>query len=185
MIIFKLPDDEKLLAAVGTVALRHTQLDHVLRMMIKSFLGSNVKEALDATEGLTSSELRETIKRLAKQRLPDEATKLKLSALLGSAKRATRRRNELVHRLWAYKLDDGTPVVRGDDHQWQPLPSTEELSTLADQLNDIGVELNKARLEGFVRDALIAFPKAILPTKPAAQSQQDTVRQNLVTTKGK
>ena len=49
LIYMLMPEDPAVLAAVGKIALRHGQLDHVLRMTIKSLTGVSMNEALDAT----------------------------------------------------------------------------------------------------------------------------------------
>jgi hypothetical protein len=69
MIYMAIPEDQAVLAAVGKIALRHGQLDHVLRMTIKSLTGVSVNEAIDATARQGSRELRERIRKLARRRL--------------------------------------------------------------------------------------------------------------------
>jgi hypothetical protein len=49
-IILDLPENLDLLAAVGKVAIRHGQLDHVLRMTVKTITRITIREALGATE---------------------------------------------------------------------------------------------------------------------------------------
>lgn len=160
-----LPDDPELLAAIGAVTLRHSQLDHILRMTIKSFLGVTVEQGLDATNELGSSHLRETIKTLAKQRFPVEALRLQVGALVGKAKRATNKRNELIHNVWA--LDKSTDmfaaVVKKTDHLWHPPPTVDELKELEEEIAAVIGELNVARLRGWLHDALKAYPAKPLP----------------------
>jgi hypothetical protein len=50
MLMFYVPDDRELLAALGEVTLRHEHLSHILKMTIKSIAGLSVAEALDATQ---------------------------------------------------------------------------------------------------------------------------------------
>ncbi len=59
MITLDIPTDPALLAAVGKVALRHGQLDYVLRMTVKSILKLSIRDALDATDRQGSRELRD------------------------------------------------------------------------------------------------------------------------------
>jgi hypothetical protein len=106
-----LPTDEKILAAVGSIALRHGQLDNALRMTIKDLTGVDRTEALDATARDGSRELRERIRKLARQRLGDGAALVRLQALLTRAARATEKRNELMHAVWGTELDGG-PMIR-------------------------------------------------------------------------
>jgi hypothetical protein len=149
----RLPTDEKMLAAVGTIALRHGQLDNALRMTIKDLTGVDQTEALDATARDGSRELRERIRKLARQRLGDGATLLRLQALLTRAGRATDKRNELMHAVWGTELDGG-PVMRGDGHEFRPAPSLTELQTLQEEITRIFDDLSRARLDGFLLEAL-------------------------------
>jgi hypothetical protein len=153
MILFHLPDDERLLAAVGKVAVRHGQLDYVLRMTVKSLANLGVREALDATERQGSRELRERIRKLANQRLGEGQPLVLLDGLLARARRASARQNQLLHGLWAAHLD-GEAVLRHDDKNWNALPTAAELDAVAVDLNEIATAINFARLDGFLKEAL-------------------------------
>jgi len=82
MITFHVPTDKDLLAAFGEVALRHEHLNHILRMTIKTLARLEVGEALDATAYDGSRQLRERIRKLARQSLGEGQPLLKLQALL-------------------------------------------------------------------------------------------------------
>jgi hypothetical protein len=153
MMTFHVPTDRDLLAAIGEVALRHEHLNHILRMTIKTLARLDVAEALDATAYDSTSQLRERIKKLARQRLGEGEPLLKLHALLERCKRATERRNNLVHSVWGKELD-GEPALRGSAEEWRPLPTTAELQDLAENLSQLTLQLNEARLEGFLHQAL-------------------------------
>lgn len=120
MMIFHIPSDKDLLAAIGEVALRHEHLNHILRMTIKTLARLDIDEALDATAYDSSSQLRERIKKLARQRLGEGEPLIKLQALLERCKRATEKRNDLVHSVWGKELD-GEPARKGSGHEWRPL----------------------------------------------------------------
>jgi hypothetical protein len=47
--LFHITDDQALLAAIGAVTLRHSQLDYALRMPIKTLVEVGIGEAMDAT----------------------------------------------------------------------------------------------------------------------------------------
>jgi hypothetical protein len=153
MITFHVPSDKDLLAAFGEVALRHEHLTHILRMTIKTLANLQPDEALDATAYDGSRQLRERIRKLARQRLGEGEPLLKLQALLERCRRATDRRNELIHGIWAKELD-GEPLRRATDHTWHPLPTVEDLKALAIELQDLTDTLNTARLDGFLSEAL-------------------------------
>ena len=154
MITLDMPTDSKLMAAVGRVAIRHGQLGYVLQMTLKSIEGISVREALDATERLGSSELRRRVRKSAKQKFGDGPTLTRLDALLTRCRRATANRNEILHSLWAQDKE-GNLVIRDDDgHNFRPPPTKLELKKMAGELAKVASDLNEARLSGFLRDAL-------------------------------
>jgi hypothetical protein len=148
-----LPSDDKILAAIGNIALRHGQLDNALRMTIGDLTGVEKTEALDATARDGSRELRDRIRRLARQRLGEGTPLVRLQAILTRAARATAKRNELLHAVWGTELDGG-PMMRGDDHKFRPTPSIQELKALDAEIANILVDLIDARFNGFLFEAL-------------------------------
>ena len=154
MMIFHIPDDPKILEALGTVSVRHGQLDHILKMTVKTLGDLTIAEARDATAFESSSSLRERIRKLARQRLGEGTALLKLQALLTRCGRATKRRNDYVHGTWAREID-GVPLMITEDGQTLP-PTIEQLDALAAELLQVTGELNNARLEGFLSEALAA-----------------------------
>ena len=157
MISFHVPADQALLAAVGEVALRHEHLNYILRMTIKSLTGLRIDEAIDATSYDGTRQLRERIRKLAKQRLGEGEPLLKLLAILERCRRVSDRRNEQIHSLWAKELD-GEPMRTNSDNGWVPLSSTEDLLALAKETEALTTELNSARLDGFIFEALKKRP---------------------------
>lgn len=153
MITLDIPQDDQLLAAVGKISIRHGQLDHVLRMTIKSITGLPFNEVFEATRRQGSRELRIRVKKLAKQRLGEGKALIGLEALLDRSQRATDKRNEKLHRVWAYNLE-GDAVTRDEEHNWNPIPEIAELEKIATELADIAYRLNHARLDGFLCQAL-------------------------------
>jgi hypothetical protein len=59
----------------------------------------------------------------------------------------------LIHRPWAKDGHRGW-VVKEEDHTWGPPTSAEELKKLADEIWQTAIELNSARLSGFIKEAL-------------------------------
>ena len=149
------PALQQQLAALAEVTLRNEHLNHILRMTIKTLASLTVAEAMDATKYDGARQLRETVKKLAKQKLGTCDEQLKLSAMITRAGRLTDKRNNLTHGLWAQELD-GDPGVMGAPGELTPLPSAKELCALADELWALTKELNTARLEGFLKSALEA-----------------------------
>ena len=72
---------------------------------------------------------------------------------MGRCERITQRRNQLIHNIWAKELD-GDPFVRNENHEWEPTPTIGILDQLADELLAVTQELNAARLDGFLSEAL-------------------------------
>ncbi|MBW8328536.1 MAG: hypothetical protein K0M48_05080 [Thiobacillus sp.] len=153
MMMFHVPEDKDLLVAYGELSLRHEHLTHILRMTIKTLARLEVSEALDATAYDGAARLRDRIRTLARQRLGEGEALLKLQAILERCKRATEKRNDLIHSVWGKELD-GEPFRRGNDHSWQPLPTVEELKTLGEEICVLTESLNDARLLGFLAEAL-------------------------------
>jgi len=122
-------------------------------MTIKDLTGVDQTEALDATARDGSRELRERIRKLARQRLGEGVALVRLQALLARAGRATDKRNELMHAVWGTELDGG-PMLRGDDHKFRPTPSVTRLEKLVDEIATILEDLIQARLNGFLLEAL-------------------------------
>jgi hypothetical protein len=78
---------------------------------------------------------------------------LKLQAILERCRRATDRRNDLMHGIWAQEVD-GQPMRSGSDNSWYPLPTVTDLKALAYEIQTLTDQLNKARLEGFLLEAI-------------------------------
>ncbi len=153
MITLDIPTDPQLMAAVGKEALRHGQLDYVLRMTVKSILKLSIRDALDATDRQGSHGLRDRVRKLAKQKFGEGETLVRLDALLARSRRATANRNEVLHSLWARKA--GKPIIRDDDgYAFRQIPTVTELEKMADDLAEAASELNDARMNGFLKEAL-------------------------------
>ena len=161
-VTLELPKDHELLIAAGRVALRHGQLEYMLRLVVKTLAGLTINEAMDATREHKNWEVRDEIKKLISQKTKDRSLILKARALLGESGRLSDRRNELLHKPWAIG-EDGTVVVKSADHAWVHGTSTKDLNGLADQILELVVKLNHARLHGFIHEICAASEE----TKPA------------------
>jgi hypothetical protein len=158
MMSYHLPEDVTLLAAFGAVAIRHSQLEHALTMMVKTVAELSVEEADAATAELGVAEVREIIKRVAKQAWGECPALLKTRGLMTRAKRLSSRRNDLLHGLLAQELD-GRPMKRSREKGWEPIPSADELNALANEIYELIHEMNHERLEGFIATAMKAKKK--------------------------
>jgi len=152
------PDDPVLLAAIGKIAVRHGQLEYCLRMTIKSLTGADVGKSLRETELKNFKELRCRVKKEARQRIGDNNAVANLLTILDRARAATDRRNEWLHGFWCKR--NGVPGVRIERGKkprasdLRPIPTVSDLEKLASELDQLADELNFARTNGFIRDAL-------------------------------
>lgn len=153
MVSFHVPQNSDLLAAVGEVAIRHEQLNHILKMTIKSLTGVTPEEALKATTHEGSAQLRDRVRKNARKRLGEGAPLVKIQAILADCKRLTDKRNDLIHGLWAQELY-GDAHIRDSYGNEKPIPTATELRELARELSDLTGHLNTERLEGFIFQAL-------------------------------
>ena len=158
MATYGLPNNNKILAALGMIALRHGHLDNALRMVIKDLAGVTKQEALDATARQMSGELRGRIRKLAKHRIGEGPALVRLHALLERAERATNRRNEFFHRTWgiekASEAGARRVVVRDDCHAFQRAPTLKELMAAVEELEGILDDLLRAQRRGFLSKAI-------------------------------
>jgi hypothetical protein len=153
MIYFDIPQDKDLLAAFGEVALRHEHMNHILKMTIKSLADITMEEALAATKYESSRQLRQRIKKLAKQKLGEGSPLLKIQAIINNCEQLTNKRNEFVHGLWVRELD-GEAYVRDAFGENRLLPTVQELTELAKEIEELTKKLISAKSEGFLHQAL-------------------------------
>ena len=153
MMSFHIPEDAKFLEMIGAISVAHGHLDYVLRMTIKTLTDVEINEALDATEYEGSAILRKRIRQLARKCFGEGPVLVKLQALMTRCEHITKDRNDLIHQICAKELD-GEVKMQGKDRSWNPLPTIEELEVLQRKIMDLTMELNEARLEGFIHEAL-------------------------------
>lgn len=151
MVNLGLPGDDELLSAAGRVALAHGQLELMLRMTIKTLSGLTVDEALNATNRVQNSQLRDEIVALFKRKTSDPAERLRLKATLGKCEQLSDQRNRLLHNAWALH-EDGSVVMKGERHAWGAAAKAEDMNQLAQEISEVVDELNESRLRGFIRE---------------------------------
>ncbi len=141
-----LPSQETL-AALGAIALRHGQLEVELKMTIKDLCECTMETAINATARQSSADLRKRVRTLVRQRHGDGKKLVWLDSILTRARRATERRNDLLHSLWAAQFEQ-EPVKFDESHKPWPMPSVADLDAVADELAQIRDELFSARKSG-------------------------------------
>ena len=156
MVVPYVPDPPTL-QALGQVAVRHGQLEYSLRMTIKSLTGLEVREALDETAYVGAKALRERILKTAKAKLAQSSDVDGLAKLIDRSVNVTQRRNAVLHGFYAHEVD-GTPMLFAND-AWEPVPTPDELNTLATQIATITQDIHEARLHGFLAKALGVAPQ--------------------------
>lgn len=149
-------ENRELLAALGEISLRHGHIDHVMKLLIKTFSDVTIQEAMDATARESSWTLRDWVKKLARDKLGRGPELVKVQALLERAGRITERRNALVHILCG-EDQDGNPVAATEDLAvWKPLPTVDDLNSLSADMEALRRDISKARNKtGFITLALL------------------------------
>jgi len=120
--------------------------------LIKTFTEVTIQEVVDATRYENSRSLRERVRKLAKTKLGEGAALVKLQALLVRCGRATDKRNDVIHSLWAYELD-GEHKIQADDHSWKLPPTIDQLNDLFGEIEKLIQDIIFARAEGFIFEA--------------------------------
>lgn len=153
MISFHVPEDKDLLSELGVLTLRHEHMNHILKMTIKSLAGLTPEEAVHALKLEGARSLRQRINKLAKRGLGEGKPLLKLQSLLGQAGNLTERRKNYVHGIWAKELD-GDAGIWDVPGEMAPLPTVSDLEKLGKDIEELTIELNHARLDGWLNDAI-------------------------------
>lgn len=153
MIKMDLVQDPEILQSAGAVSIAHGQLEHILKMTVKTLSGLTVDEALTATSKMKAWEVRKCIKKLFYDKTTDETMRLKIRVLLNKAEDVSEERNQLIHRPWGID-EHGNIIVKFPDHVWGDPPTPEMLQALAIRINGVAIEFNTARLDGFIEEVV-------------------------------
>jgi len=145
--------DQQHRAALGHVTMCHARLDHILRLTIKTLSEATHEEAMAATAFDGFHSLCNRIEKLAKSRLGESLALIRLQGLLERCRRATELRNDVTHAVSFHGRDEET-LRRTDGRESKPLPTVEELESLAGLFFHLAHEINTARRKGFLAEAL-------------------------------
>ena len=149
----KIPSHPGLIEALGRLAIAHTHLELILRYVVKTLSELSVNDALDATSGDSTSEVRRRIKKLFKEKKPVPSEETQLDSLLGAARRLSEKRNAFLHSAWS-QTEAGEIILKQEDHQWGPAPSKEQVDQITDQIMGLANKINDARLTGFISEVV-------------------------------
>jgi len=86
---------------------------------------------------LPATELRERVKKLAKQKLGEGPALIQFHALLYRARLATEERNEILHSFWG--TEQVNVVIRDRHNLYKKAPTLTELNKLASDLEALRV----------------------------------------------
>lgn len=155
-ISLEIPDDEKLLNALGRLAVAHGNLELVQIMCLKTLEHLDAGSALKKYRRKRSADIREKIKKLVQARIDVKITvhvkkQEKLLRTLHVAKLQSERRNQLLHRFWG-KDKHGYWQTSSDQSVWEPPPAILEINLLVRAIQKTAYSLNKTRF----RDGLLA-----------------------------
>src|SRR4029077_20644193 len=101
MISLGLPNDPSEVVAIGKVAIRHGQLDHGLKLTIRSIRGISVEQAFAETMRKSQHQLRALVEEHARNRFGKAPNLVRIRELLHSARQAADHRNSVLDELWA------------------------------------------------------------------------------------
>jgi hypothetical protein len=155
MISLGLPNDPSEVAAIGKVAIRHGQLDHGLKLTIRSIRGLSVEQALAETKRKSVHQLQALVEEHARDRFGEAPMLVRIRELLHLSRRAADYRNSVLNDFWAAESDaapihapEGRPVA---------LPRVAELEAVADNLFSVVKELDHERHHGCLHEPTEAF----------------------------
>jgi hypothetical protein len=140
-------------APVGRIAIRHGQLDQMLRMTLKSIDDITTEEAWSRTGRMTSGLLCQCVRKAAKAAIGEGDAFMQIDALLIEAAGATEEINKIMHALWTFG-EDGEHQNRPRGGPRQPAPTAFQLDVIANRLNAVAERLNHARRHGLLKEAL-------------------------------
>ena len=141
-IVFKMPI-VAVQRQVGSIVIKHGQLDHVRRLAIKRMLGISIHDpAYEAETRGMSGKLDSKIKKKLKTSKLDLFRRAELLRLVKRARQVTRIRNKLVRSVWA--CEHRKPLLlRDGTRKPESIPPMTALKQHAADIDDIRNHLNK------------------------------------------
>jgi len=144
---FYVPGDD-ILCELGRLQVRHSHLDHILRLAIKRMLGISIDDPgyWNETRGM-AAELRARSRELIAERYWDDDDMAgALNKVLDDAEEVTNLRNRLLHSVWM-KARGGEPVLHDRDstlkiHVGFQLPTVGEVASVSERVGRIQRVLN-------------------------------------------
>src|ERR1700759_1672394 len=103
------PKDPVVVVAIGRVAIRRGQLNHGLKLAIRSILGTSVEQALAATKRKSPYQLQALVEEHARNRFGDAPESDRIRELLQKSRQATDHHSSIMENLWATELGASSP----------------------------------------------------------------------------
>jgi hypothetical protein len=146
MISLGLPKDPAVIVAIGKLAIRHGQLDHGLKLTIRSIRRISVEQALTDTKRKSPDQLQALVAEHARERFGEAPALVRIRELLHRSRHATDHRNSVLDDLWAAESD------RALSHAPEG-PRIADLEAVADSLFSVVKELDHERHHGWLHEA--------------------------------
>jgi hypothetical protein len=144
---FYVPDDD-ILRELGRLQIRHSHLDHTLRLAIKRMLGISIDDPgyWNETRGMAAGLRARARELIAERYSDDEGMADTLNKVLDDAEEATTLRNRLLHSVWM-KASGAEPVLYDRDntlkiHVGFQLPTVAEVAGVSERVERIQRVLN-------------------------------------------
>jgi hypothetical protein len=150
-----IPIDDNFLIAAGKLACAAGSHELIIRYLCKSILEIELEEALWATKRNYVEDVRKICRKSFVNKVQDQSAIAKLDALLNRSRELTEERNSVLHRGWGIN-HQGIAVAKDENQQFSAPPSIAELEATTTKLLALNVEINTARLNGFISHALTA-----------------------------
>jgi len=176
MMMLAIPDDPELLAAIAMVAIAHGHHELILKRTLKTLNDWPLADADAGTKFWSVSRVRDCIEEDATRRLGGNSPEVvQIVDILARSEALSNRRNDLMHGIWGRELDGGDRHL--GDEGWT-LPTASALRELAAQLSTLTNELNAARLDTWLAEALRRSPNAARTARAVLQAPRPRVRRN-------
>ena len=144
---FYTPDDD-ILRELGRLQIRHSHLDHTLRLAIKRMLGISIDDPgyWNETRGMAAELRKRAEKLIAKKYGDDDDMAGTLIKVLDDAEEATRLRNLLLHSVWM-QASGAEPILHDRDkllktHVVYQLPTVAQVAGVCERVERIQCVLN-------------------------------------------
>jgi hypothetical protein len=151
MISLGLPSDPSEVVAIGKVAIRHGQLDHGLKLTIRSIRGISVEQALAETKRKSLHQLQALVEEHARDRFGEAPILVRIRELLHMSRQATDHRNSVLGDFWAAESDSAP--IHAPKKKSRASPRVAELEAVADNLFSVVKELDHERHRGCLHEA--------------------------------